>query len=82
MSKPQVIFYSQPGCPSCVTAKEYLSSRQVEFEEKNIRSDAGALRELVEELGSRSTPTLVVEDQVLIGFDPAEYDAALRKISK
>lgn len=65
-----------------MTAKEFLSSRQVEFEEKNIRTDPGALRELVEVLGSRSTPTLVVEGEVVIGFDPAEYDAALRKISK
>ena len=65
-----------------MTAKEYLSSRQVEFEEKDIRTDPVALRELVEDLGSRSTPTLVVDGQVVIGFDPAEYDAALRKISK
>ena len=65
-----------------MTAKEFLSSRQVEFEEKNIRTDPCALRELVEVLGSRSTPPLGVEGEVVIGFDPAEYDAALRKISK
>ena len=64
-----------------MTAKEFLSSRQVEFEEKNIRADSGAMRELVEDLSSRSTPTLVVDGKVVIGFDPAEYDAALRTTS-
>jgi len=64
-----------------VTAKEFLSSRQVEFEEKNIRADPGAMRELVEDLNSRSTPTLVVDGQLVIGFDPVEYEAALRRIS-
>jgi len=64
-----------------VTAKEFLSSRQVEFEEKNIRADPGAMRELVEDLKSRSTPTLVVDGQLVIGFDPVEYEAALRRIS-
>lgn len=64
-----------------MTAKEFLSSRQVEFEEKNIRADPGAMRELVEDLNSRSTPTLVVDGQLVIGFDPVEYEAALRRIS-
>ena len=64
-----------------MTAKEFLSSRQAEFEERDIRSDPNALRELVEGLNSRSTPTLVVDGHVVIGFDPAEYDAALRTIS-
>ena len=48
------------------------------FEEKDIRSDPQNLRELVEELQSRATPTLVVGDKVLVGFDPAEYEMALR----
>jgi glutaredoxin len=61
----------------CVTAKEFLSSRGVEYEEKNIRQDPDALRHLVEGLRSTSTPTLVVGERVLIGFDPVEYSAAL-----
>ena len=39
------------------------------------------MRELVEDLKSRSTPTLVVDGQLVIGFDPVEYEAALRRIS-
>jgi hypothetical protein len=32
----------------------------------------------VEEHQSRSTPTLVVDGKVLVGFDPAQYESALR----
>ena len=63
-----------------MTAKEFLSSRGIGFEEKDIRSDPESLRELVEELQSRATPTLVVGDKVLVGFDPAEYEMALRSL--
>ena len=45
--------------------------------EKNIRQDPQALRELVEELNSRATPTLEVDGRVVVGFDPGEYAAAL-----
>ncbi len=52
------------------------------FDEKNIRSDPEILRELVEDLGSRATPTVVIGDRVVMGFDPAEYEAALRSIQQ
>ncbi len=55
-----VILYTQPGRSPCTTAKEFLSSQKVRFEEKDIRQDPEALRELVEELQSSATPTLVV----------------------
>ena len=33
--------------------------------------------ELVSKYNSRSTPTIVVDDQVMIGFDPARLDKML-----
>ncbi len=52
------------------------------FEEKNIRDDYGTLRELVEECRSNATPTVVIGDRVVVGFDPAEYQAALQAMGK
>ncbi len=72
-----VILYSQPGCSSCTVAKQYLDSRGVSFVEKDIRSDPEFLRELVEDLESRTTPTLVVGDKVVVGFDPDKFLDAL-----
>lgn len=61
-------------------AKEFLSSRGIQYEERNIRSDSEFIRELVEDYQSRSTPTLVAGGRVVMGFDPAEYESALRGI--
>ena len=74
----RVVLYSQPGCPPCVAAKQFLKARQVEFEYKDVQADPAALQELME-LNSRSTPTIVVGDEVMIGFDPEWLDAMLAR---
>jgi len=65
----KVTLYSQPGCPPCFAAKAYLQSRNVPFEYKDVQADPAALQELLA-LNSRSTPTLLVGEEVMIGFDP------------
>ena len=72
----RVLLYSQPGCPPCHAAKQFLKARQVAFEYKDVQADPAALRELAE-LNSRSTPTIVVGDEVMIGFDPERLEALL-----
>jgi glutaredoxin-like YruB-family protein len=73
----RVILYSQPGCPPCFAAKQFLTARNIPFEYKDVKGNPEALRELVR-LNSRSTPTIVVDDEVLIGFDPDRLEAALK----
>ena len=73
----RVVLYSQPGCPPCYAAKQFLSARNISFEYKDVQADPVALRELVE-LNSRSTPTIVVGEEVMIGFDPDRLDALLK----
>lgn len=76
MTQKRVILYSQPGCPPCFAAKHFLSSRNIEFEYKDVQADPQALRELMD-LNSRSTPTIVVGKEVMIGFDPEKLEALL-----
>jgi glutaredoxin len=42
-----------------------------------VSSDQRAVFELVRTYNSRSTPTIVVGEQVMIGFDPEKLDAML-----
>jgi glutaredoxin len=57
--------------------KAYLSARGIEFEERDVSNDANAVRDLVETYQSRSTPTLVIGQEVMIGFDPERLDELL-----
>ena len=44
---------------------------------KDVSSDQQAVFELVRTYKSRSTPTIIVGDQVMIGFDPERLEAML-----
>ncbi len=55
---------------------EFLSQNNVEFTEKNIRTDLDAMQEMVE-INSQSTPTTVIDGEVIIGFDKQKISALL-----
>jgi hypothetical protein len=44
---------------------------------KDVSSDQQAVFELVRKYNSRSTPTIVVDSQVMIGFDPERLEKML-----
>ena len=74
---PRVILYSQPACAPCFAARSFLMSRKIPFQYKDVQADPQAFRELMD-LGSRSTPTLAVGNEVMIGFDPVRLEAMLK----
>ena len=44
---------------------------------KDVSADQQAVFELVRKYNSRSTPTIVVDGEVMIGFDPERLDKML-----
>jgi glutaredoxin len=73
----EIHLYTEPGCDACLDAKEFLSSQGIAFQERDIRANPQFLRILTEELDSRTTPTLVVGNQIIVGFDQVEYQLLL-----
>ena len=70
MLRPRVIVFTQQDCPPCAWVKNFLSERGILFEERSIDSSVAVARELTQTYKSQSTPTVVIGDQVLIGYDP------------
>ena len=60
----------------CDQAKEYLSQKGLAFQERDIAQDSGALADL-KKLGYMTTPVILVDDIVIVGFDTDKIDAAL-----
>ncbi len=60
----------------CDQAKEYLSQKGVKFQEKDIAHDPSALVEL-KKLGYMTTPVIVIDGSVIVGFDARKIDQAL-----
>lgn len=74
-----VIVFSQAGCPPCQRVKEYLQSKKVAFTVKDIGEKKENLKELVETYHSQSTPTTIINGQVVIGFHKDRIDKLLEK---
>ena len=49
--------YWQPGCSSCLKAKEFLNGHGIAFESINVLADDGAMAEL-QAIGARSVPVV------------------------
>jgi glutaredoxin len=70
MPQSKVIVFTQQDCPPCGWVKNFLVEHGVEFEERSIDSGSRVVREMAERYKSQSTPTVVIGDEVLIGYDP------------
>jgi glutaredoxin 3 len=61
----------------CNQAKEYLSQKGIKFQEKDIAQDPSALADL-KKLGYMTTPVIVIDGSVIVGFDAEKIDRALQ----
>jgi glutaredoxin 3 len=56
--------------------KEYLSQRQISFEDRDITTHPAALSEL-QKLGFMTTPVTVIDGKPIVGFDVRKLEEAL-----
>jgi glutaredoxin len=77
MPARKIIVFTQPDSLPCEAVKMFLKSRKAKFEERCVTYDEDALHELAEKYNSRSTPTVVIDDEVVVGFDPERLDQLL-----
>jgi glutaredoxin len=71
------ILFTQPGCLSCELMRVYLEAREIPFEERDISVDSEARRAMTDLYDSCETPTLVIDAEVVTGFDPVRLDQLL-----
>lgn len=86
----KIIVYGSPLCPGCVEAKEYLTQKGINFIYQDISNDLGALKRFLKirdtnalydfskEKGAIGIPTIVVDDEITIGFEKEQMDEMLK----
>lgn len=75
--KKNVKVYTQPACPPCEFVKNYFEMNGVEYELYNIKDDSDARNQLINTYESMSTPTIVIDEEVIIGFKQERIDELL-----
>lgn len=65
---PDIVVYTTDRCSFCSRVKALLDARKVPYREVNLDRDAVGRTELVERTGMMSFPQVVIDGQLLGGF--------------
>ncbi len=57
--------------------REFLSQKNVEFEDRNIRYDPQAKQEVIDMFGAEVVPLTIINGQMVVGFDQEKLEALL-----
>ena len=65
----KVTIYSTPTCHYCAMAKDYFNANSVKYESFDVASNIEKRREMMEKSGQLGVPVIIIDDQVVVGFD-------------
>jgi|TARA_B100001105_G_scaffold69391_1_gene54474 glutaredoxin-like YruB-family protein len=61
--------YTTNWCPYCKMAKRYFDEQEMSYEEINIEEKGMSREELQKVTGGMSVPQIVIDDEVIGGYD-------------
>ena len=71
-----VTIYTSHGCVPCMMTKSWFKEKKISYEERRVGKDKNILKELIL-LDQTVTPVVVINEQVIAGFQPKEFSKAL-----
>jgi glutaredoxin len=57
--------------------REYLSQKGVSFTDYDVGKDRVKLKEMIDKSGQMSTPVILVDDEIILGFNQSKLDKLL-----
>jgi glutaredoxin 3 len=81
---PRIVLYSVSWCPHCKEAKEYLTSHNIPFINRDVELDDSAMQEVTGKYKSTGVPVIVIgnDEKVIKGFDKEKFEKVLKEMSK
>ena len=73
-----VIVYSTPTCPYCNQLKEYLSEKNVKYENIDVSTDQDKAQEMIKKSGQMGVPVIDMDGEILVGFDKKKVAELLK----
>ena len=58
-------------------AKEYLSQKGIDYTEHDLSKDPGKAREMVEKTGQMGVPVVIIDENIVVGFNKTRIDELL-----
>ena len=70
--------YSTPSCPWCTVTKNFLASKNVQFEDVDVSRNREAAMEMIQKSGQRGVPVIDINGKIIVGFDQATIEKLIR----
>ena len=77
MAEKKITIYTTPTWPYCHRAKEYLSRKGIAFTEHDVAQDKSAAKEMIQKSKQMGVPVIIVDDDIVVGFNQALLDKLL-----
>ena len=77
MADKKVVIYSTPTCPYCKRAKEYLSRKGISYTDIDVAQDREKAKEMTQKSGQMSVPVIIIDDEIVVGFNQVLLDKLL-----
>ena len=74
-----VVIYTTPTCGFCHQAKIYFNRQNVRFSEIDVSRDQQAAIEMVTMSGQQGVPVIVIDGQIVLGFNQPAIDQLLQR---
>lgn len=74
-----IIVYTTTTCPNCVKAKEFLTSKGITFETKDVSSDKATAMFLLKKTRKMSVPVIQINDKFIVGYDEQQIEKVLEE---
>ena len=81
---PKIVLYSTSWCPHCRAAKEYFTSHNIPFINRDVELDPSAMTALTVTYKSQGVPVIVIgnDAKVLKGFNREVFEQAVSDVRK
>jgi len=73
----KVQIYTSPTCHYCHLAKDFFASHGVAYEEFDVMTNIDKRQEMIEKSGQMGVPVIVVDNELMVGFDESHLKSLL-----
>ena len=73
-----ISMYTTPTCTYCNKAKDFFRKNNIRFTEYNVARDQRRADEMMRKTGQMGVPVIDINGKIIIGFNQAEVEKALR----
>lgn len=74
---PKVTIYTTPTCVYCKMTKTFFKENKVEYEEKDVSTDAAARDEMIQKSNQMGVPVIDIDGEFTVGFDKEKISKLL-----